>query len=71
VKASVKDSENHIASMLFKISGELSLQNYLLGVMGLELTDKEIQAYRNLAYDKVRKQHGFVKLEDILQDFEE
>lgn len=71
MKASVKDSENHIASMLFKISGELSLQNYLLGVMGLELTEKEIQAYRNLAYDKVRKQHGFIKLEDVLQDFEE
>lgn len=71
IKATVKDSENHIASMLFKVAGEMALQSYLIGELGVNLSDAQIQRIRNEAYNKVRRQHGIVQLEDTLTPYEE
>ncbi len=69
IKFNIKDSENHIAATLFKLAGEQATLNLLIAdqLIG-DMDDETIRAYRNEAYDIVRKRHGVFSFEDAMDD---
>lgn len=69
VRATVKNSENHIASTLFKLAGEQATLNLLIAdqLIG-DIDDNAIRAYHNAGYDIVRKRHGVFSFEDAMND---
>lgn len=62
-------SNNHIAAALFKLAGEQATLNLLIAdrVFG-DLDENAVRAYRNNAYDIVRKRHGVFSFEDAIED---
>ena len=69
IQFNVKNSENHIAAALFKLAGEQATLNLLIAdrVFG-DLDENAVRAYRNNAYDIVRKRHGVFSFEDAIED---
>ena len=69
IKYNIRNSENHIAATLFKLAGEQATLNLLIAdhLIG-DLDDNVIRAYRNAAYDIVRKRHGVFSFEDAMED---
>ena len=69
IRFNIKDSENHIAATLFKLAGEQATLNLLIAdqLIG-DMDDETIRAYRNEAYDIVRKRHGVFSFEDAIED---
>ena len=69
IRFNIKDSENHIAATLFKLAGEQATLNLLIAdqLIG-DMDDETIRAYRNEAYDIVRKRHGVFSFEDAMDD---
>ena len=69
IKYNIKNSENHIASTIFNLAGELATLNLLIAdhLIG-DIDDNAIRAYHNAAYDIVRKRHGVFSFEDAIED---
>ena len=68
----IKNVENHISSTIFKMAGEQAVLSLLFADMLVENLDrKELQRYRNEAYDLIRKRHGTIMFEDALAYCEE
>ena len=67
-KSTLKNTENRMANILFKIAGEISILNYLIGPTMINMTESEMQNLRNYAYDKVRKSHGFISIENVINE---
>ena len=68
----IKNVENHISSTIFKMAGEQAVLSLLFADMLVENLDrKELQRYRNEAYDLIRKRHGTIMFEDALANCEE
>lgn len=72
IRANIKNAENHIASTIFKLAGEQATLNLLVAdqIIG-DIDDDTIRAYRNDAYDIVRKRHGVFNFEDAMKNAEE
>ena len=72
IRANIKNAENHIASTIFKLAGEQATLNLLVAdqIIG-DIDDETIRAYRNDAYDIVRKRHGVFNFEDAIKNAEE
>lgn len=68
LQAVIQNSENRIAHCIFKLAGECGVATYLAAAQVLEMNDLEIQACRNRAFDRVRKQQGFIRLEDATEE---
>lgn len=69
IRYTIKDSENHIAATLFKLAGEQATLNLLIADQLVGELDKDaVRAYRNDAYDIVRKRHGVFNFEDALDN---
>ena len=67
----IKNVENHISSTIFKMAGEQAVLSLLFADMLVENLDrKELQRYRNEAYDLIRKRHGTIMFEDVLVNCE-
>ncbi len=67
----IKNVENHISSTMFKMAGEQAVLSLLFADMLVENLDrKELQRYRNEAYDLIRKRHGSIMFEDALANCE-
>ena len=67
----IKNVENHISSTIFKMAGEQAVLRLLFADMLVENLDrKELQRYRNEAYDLIRKRHGSIMFEDALANCE-
>ena len=67
----IKNVENHISSTIFKMAGEQAVLSLLFADMLVENLDrKELQRYRNEAYDLIRKRHGSIMFEDALANCE-
>ena len=67
----IKNVENHISSTIFKMAGEQAVMSLLFADMLVENLDrKELQRYRNEAYDLIRKRHGSIMFEDALANCE-
>lgn len=67
----IKNVENHISSTIFKMAGEQAVLSLLFADMLVENLDrKELQRYRNEAYDLIRKRHGTIMFEDALANCE-
>ena len=67
----IKNVENHISSTIFKLAGEQAVLSLLFADMLVENLDrKELQRYRNEAYDLIRKRHGSIMFEDALANCE-
>lgn len=67
----IKNVENHISSTIFKMAGEQAVLSLLFADMLVENLDrKELQRYRNEAYDLIRKRHGSIMFEDALTNCE-
>lgn len=67
-KSALKNTENRMANILFKIAGEISILNYLIGPTMINMTESEMQSLRNYAYDKVRKSHGVISIENVINE---
>ena len=68
IRYNIKNTENHIATTLFKLAGEQAMLNLLVADQLVDLDEKTIRAYRNAAYDIVRKRHGIFSFEDAMDD---
>lgn len=68
VSAEVDSQSNRMANILFKIAVELAIQNYLLAAGYVNLTETEMRTIRNQAINKVRKSHGFLSMENALEE---
>ncbi|MBR3640312.1 MAG: hypothetical protein IKN50_06875, partial [Clostridia bacterium] len=67
----IKNVENHISATMFKMAGEQAVLSLLFADMLVENLDrKELQRYRNEAYDLIRKRHGSIMFEDALANCE-
>ena len=67
----IKNVENHISSTIFKMAGEQAVLSLLFADMLVENLDrKELQRYRNEAYDLIRRRHGTIMFEDALANCE-
>ena len=72
IRANIKNSENHIASCIFKLAGEQATLNLLIAdqLIG-DMDAATVRAYRNEAYDIVRKRHGVFNFEDAMENAKE
>ena len=67
----IKNVEDHISATMFKMAGEQAVLSLLFADMLVENLDrKELQRYRNEAYDMIRKRHGILMFEDALANCE-
>ena len=72
IRANLKNAENHIASCIFKLAGEQATLNLLIAdqLIG-DMDAATVRAYRNEAYDIVRKRHGVFNFEDAMENAKE
>ncbi len=68
IRDNIKKLENHLAHILFKIAGELANIGLLLADRLLNMSDADIRATRNDAYDIVRKRCGFISFTDAMEN---
>lgn len=68
LQAVIQNSENRIASCLFKLAVECGVSTYLAAAQVYDMTDREIQECRNRAFDRVRKQQGFIRLDEAAEE---
>ena len=71
IRDNIKNAENHIASALFKMAGEQAVLSLLFAdrIVG-DIDRDELRAYRNDAYNTVRKWHGVFTFDDALDNAE-
>jgi len=68
IKACSKDSENRICTYFFKNVVELGVLSKMLGAALLEYTPEELKNVRQSVLDRVRKTHGIIYLEDVIEE---
>ena len=67
----IKNVEDHISATMFKMAGEQAVLSLLFADLLVNHIDRrELQAYRNDAYDMIRKRHGILMFEDALENAE-
>ena len=67
----IKNAEDHISATMFKMAGEQAVLSLLFADLLVNHIDRrELQAYRNDAYDMIRKRHGILMFEDALENAE-
>ena len=71
IRDNIKNAENHIASTLFKMAGEQAVLSLLFAdrIVG-DIDRDELRAYRNDAYNAIRRLHGVFMFEDALDNAE-
>ena len=71
IRDNIKNAENHIASTLFKMAGEQAVLSLLFAdrIVG-DIDRDELLAYRNDAYNAIRRLHGVFMFEDALDNAE-
>ena len=71
IRDNIKNAENHIASTLFKMAGEQAVMSLLFAdrIVG-DIDRDELRAYRNDAYNTIRKWHGVFTFDDALDNAE-
>ena len=67
-KAVVNDAIDHCCRSMFKVAGELGVVTDLIAALAFRMSDEEIRKLRAASYDRVRKQHGFIRLEDSMAE---
>ncbi|MBP5236387.1 MAG: hypothetical protein J6128_02505 [Clostridia bacterium] len=68
IRDNIKNLENHLAHILFKLAVEQAKINLVLADKSFDMEDKEVSAYGNAAYDIVRRNNGFISFEDAIAD---
>ena len=58
IRDNIKNLENHLAHILFKLAVEQAKINLVLADKSFDMEDKEVSAYGNAAYDIVRRNNG-------------
>ena len=71
IRDNIKNAENHIASALFKMAGEQAVLSLMFAdrIVG-DIDRDELRAYRNDAYNAIRRLHGVFMFEDALDNAE-
>ena len=71
IRDNIKNAENHIASTLFKMAGEQAVLSLLFAdrIVG-DIDRDELRAYRNDAYNAIRRLHGVFMFDDALDNAE-
>ena len=71
IRDNIKNAENHIASALFKMAGEQAVLSLLFAdrIVG-DIDRDELRAYRNDAYNAIRRLHGVFMFDDALDNAE-
>ena len=71
IRDNIKNAENHIASTLFKMAGEQAVLSLLFAdrIVG-DIDRDELRAYRNDAYNAIRRFHGVFMFDDALDNAE-
>ena len=72
IRDNIKSAEKHIASTIFKLAGEQATLSLIFAdsIVG-EMSHRDVDAYRNEAYNIVRKWHGVFTFDDALDNAEE
>lgn len=68
IRDNIKNLDNHIAYVLFNVAGEMANMNLLLADRLLNMSDEDIRATRNDAYDIVRRRKGFISFADAIEN---
>ena len=68
IRDNIKNLENHLAHILFKLAVEQAKINLVLADKSFDMSDKEISAYGTAANDIVRRCKGFISFEDAIDD---
>ena len=71
IRDNIRNAEKHIASTIFKLAGEQATLSLIFAdsIVG-EMSHKDVDAYRNEAYNIVRKRHGVFTFDDALYSAE-
>ena len=64
----VTNQFNRLSYMLFKLAEEMSVNNYLHASENPKLSEADYNNLRIYVRDKIRKTHGWIKLEDAIHD---
>ena len=70
IEAKVRDSENRIARMLFKLAVELNVNTHV-SALDYRLTDRELYNLYAKSVAEVKKNNGEIDLEKLLEQSEE
>ena len=68
IRDNIKKLENRLAYILFNVAGEQANMSLLLADKLLNMSDNEIRATRNDAYDIIRKRSGFITFNDAMEN---
>lgn len=68
MRDNIKNLENHLAHILYKLAVEQAMINLILADKSFDMSDKELSAYRNAAHDSVRRSSGFISFDDAIDD---
>ena len=71
IRDCIRNAEDHISATMFKMADEQAVLSLLFADLLVNHIDRrELQAYRNDAYDMIRKRHGILMFEDALENAE-
>ena len=71
IRDSIRNAEDHISATMSKMAGEQAVLSLLFADLLVNNSDRRVlQAYRNDAYDMIRKRHGILMFEDALENAE-
>ena len=68
VRDNIKNLENHLAYILYNIAGEQANMGLILADRLLNMSDEDIRATRNDAYDIIRRRCGFISFSDAMDN---
>jgi hypothetical protein len=69
IRFAVRNSENHIASAIYKLAGEQATLNLVIADRVFDgLDDTAIRAYTDAGYESVRRHHGVFTFNDAIED---
>ena len=68
--AALRGFERHMASILFKIAGELATIELIMNACLVDVSEEHIRWYRNSAYNIVRKRGGMISFSEARDEAE-
>ena len=69
IRFAIRNSENHIASTIFKLAGEQATLNLIIADRVFKgLDDDAIRAYTDAGFESVRKHRGVFTFNDAIED---
>ncbi len=68
IRDNIKNLENRLAFILFNVAGEQANLGLLLADRLLGMSDEDIRATRNDAYDMIRRRSGFISFNDAMDN---